>query len=243
MERVRERNTRERGKGERSHDNHWTVVTRRKSKPHQPSASKTCFINHLPLSTTISDLSQIFKIHGAISNIHIPTFQKYPTHKFAFVQFYYPQSLTTAIRDENGRQFAHKRISVFPAKHDMFINHNKIPESTPAKPKPVNGFTSKGVHFSLRDNRTYKDAASSPNPHTYQPKNSTTQPPLHTNTYPTPTTTTSQNYENQKPNMSTPKPSKNRIMNSRALGEETENVRNNLKPIDIDSDFAAAMNG
>lgn len=241
MSRERER---ERGE-ERDQEHQWTVVSRRKSKPHQPIALRTCFVNHLPLSITISDIAQVFRSHGAIANVSIPTFQKYPTHKFAFVQFYFPQSLATAVRDENGRIIENKAISVFPAKKDMGTSQTKQSYSFPhasnkhhAKPLYVKQNAQREAQMSLRDNRSFKEIASSPNPTTDQAKTKTT------NNHPQPTLNQATlNNSQPKPITSIPKPSKFRIMNSRALGEDTENIRKSLKEIEIDSDIAAALKG
>lgn len=92
----------ERDSREREEETQWNVVHRKKPKTLHTQASQTCFINRLPPSTTIPEIAQIFRIHGDIANIFI-THQKHSTHKFAFVQFHYPQSLQTAIRDEHGR--------------------------------------------------------------------------------------------------------------------------------------------
>ena len=83
-------------------------------KKHQ----KVDFINRLPATITRNEIAQIFRTHGAIGNIVIPTTQKNPTHRFAFVQYLYPQSLHTAIRDENGKEINGSRITVYLAKYD-----------------------------------------------------------------------------------------------------------------------------
>lgn len=219
-----ERNPRERNNG----GTQWTEVKRRKPRNLQPSATKTCFVNHLPTSTNISDLAKIFRTHGAIANIHIPTIQKHSTHIYAFVQFYYPQSLQTAIRDEHKRMIGNKCISVFPAKQDKpglihtTMNLNPQPPSQKQNQSKV-----KNVQFTLRDNRSYKDAAQ-------------------VTTFPIIKQTESNPEKNPKPTNSTtakPNPTRHRIMSSRALGEETEKIRQSLGEIDLKSDYAAVLKG
>lgn len=64
---------RERESRERNNENQWEVV-RRKKKPGTKShlASRTCFVNHLPIAITVPELAQIFRRHGAIEAITIP---------------------------------------------------------------------------------------------------------------------------------------------------------------------------
>lgn len=217
--------SRERNHGEGSQKHPWIVVNRRKPRNQQPLASRTCYVNHLPNTITISDISRIFRVHGAIANIHIPPIQKNPNHKYAFVQFYYPQSLITAIRDENGKKIETHFISVFPAKKDNpipkpnFINHQQPPRTT-----QFNQNKTQKVQFSMCDNRSYSQVTS--------PKNiqETQNPPTHQQVNPTTT-------------MTKPNPSKHRRMSSRVLGEMTEKIRDSLGEIDVDSDYAAAIEG
>lgn len=116
----------------------------KKPKTYQTQACRTCFINHLPPSTTISTLSQIFRKHGAIDEITIPAFQKNPNTKFAFIQYRYPQSLVTALRDENGCLINGSKVTVLPAKYDKPIQTHILPTNnhpkTPTSQKPYNTF-------------------------------------------------------------------------------------------------------
>nr|CCA66152.1 hypothetical protein [Beta vulgaris subsp. vulgaris] len=245
-----ERETRERNgernaerKQERAIGEHqWIVINRRKPKASQPSASRTCFINHLPVTFTIADIAKIFRTHGAIANVCIPPNQKYPNHNFAFVQFYHSQSLYTAIRDENGRQVEKHRISVFPAKQDKFRNtkntytYQHQPRSQSTKPKD-----NRKAQRSLRDNRSYKEATlciGSPEDNREVKfnlqNNSSYKTTPHKTHNPTP---------NPIPNIIKPNQSYHRLMHSRALGEETEQIRNSLGEIDANSDYAASMKG
>lgn len=41
--------------------------------------------------------------------------------------------------------------------------------------------------------------------------------------------------------LTTPNPSKHRIMRSRTLGEDTEKIRNSLSPVEVDSEFVATI--
>lgn len=126
------------GSTPRSHENPWIMVNMKKSRSPNLQASRTCFVNHLPQSITIPEIAKIFGTHGAISDITILKNQKQPRHKFAFVQFQYPQSLITAIRDENNRIVETRAISVYPAKHDKppYIPAKTI-RNIPKQPGPM----------------------------------------------------------------------------------------------------------
>ena len=87
--------------------------------------------------------------------------QKY--HKLAFVQFQYPQSLITAVRDENRRSWGKLRIIVHPAKFDKpppYSHHNPnlhLPPP-PSKPYPLHKRNPTGNYTSaLRGPRSYKE--------------------------------------------------------------------------------------
>ena len=221
----RERNTQERNQGGNTQNHPWTVVNRRKPRNQQPLASRTCYVNHLPNTFTISDVSRIFRVHGAIANIHIPPIQKNPNYKYAFVQFYYPQSLTTAIRDENGKKIETHSISVFPAKKDNPIPKlNPINRQQTPRINQINQIKNKKVQFSLCDNRSYSQVTS---PENIQ---KTQNPSIH-------------QQDNPPITMTKPNPSKHRIMSSRAVGEMTEKIRDSLGEIDVNSDYAAAIEG
>lgn len=201
---------REREKNETEQEYQWTTVNRKKPKPHQPKASRTCFLNHLPSTSTISTIAKIFRSHGAIANIHIPQNQKNPNHIYAFVQFYHPQSLITAIRDENGRIIEGNRISVHPAKHDKQIPH--IPRPLNHKKPDISKTTQKTptpYYPNMRGPKSYKEI-----------------------TKPSP-----------KPTLTHPNPTTHRVMSSRMLGEETENIRKSLGAIEINEDYDAALKG
>ena len=150
----RKRNlVRENPREEKPHHQQWTTVRRRKPR-NTPVASKTCFINHLPLTSTIADISKIFRCHGAIANIYIPINQKHQNHKFAFVQFYHPQSLLTAIKDENGREMGTNLITVHPAKFDRPIpSMHSTSHTIYRKPEPKN----KQTKIAYRDLRSYRE--------------------------------------------------------------------------------------
>lgn len=123
---------------ERNNKGQWTLVSKKKPKPKRIQAARTCFINHLPTIITISDLAQIFRKHGAIENITIPTTQKNPNYKFAFVQYYYPQSLNTAIRDENGQRVEELKMIAISCKVQQTTNPTKSTKTFHTKSPPPN---------------------------------------------------------------------------------------------------------
>ena len=222
----------------------WQTMKRRRKPNQNPlQAIQTCFANNLPLTSNSSEIANLFKTHGAIDYIYIPAIKEHSSTKYAFVRFQYPQSLPTTIRDENGRIVGSNRITVFPAKMDKPPPTNHKPPKRHLPPPPKN--LPRNPQFtapSIRDSRTYKEAANNQNK-----KNPSTPPP----NPPTNLFSLIQNpitfpYENQifeKPNISTPNPSKHRIMSSRVLGEETEEIRNSLGAIDLNGDYAASLKG
>ena len=234
MERERERE-RERHPRKRNQDQ-WTIVQRRKTNKSRTQATKTCFINHLPLIATISDVAKIFRTHGAIAEIVIPSTQKNPHHKFAFVQYTYPQSLATAIRDEHGRRMGNSRISVFPAKYDKPVNQSIPNPRFPHKNSQEKSFMSSNPHRNnMRDSRSYKEVANTKNPQTH-PVTENDLEEINPITSP-------QKTPEPENNRSKPNPTKHRVMSSRLLGEDTERIRKALGEIDIDSEYAAAIKG
>lgn len=162
---------RERNHRERNQEAQWTIVNHKKTRTHHNQAIRTCFVNHLPPSTTIPDLAKVFRTHGAISYISIPATQKNPKYKFAFVQFSYPQSLVTAIRDENGRRLLESKITVFPAKFDKkppsLINPNLYHHQPQTKPHRPSNPTPSQRTLNTRDNRSYKEVT---NANTHSPQ-------------------------------------------------------------------------
>ena len=147
---------------ERNNEHPWRTVQRRR-KPSNPHLAKhTCFVNHLPLHLNTQDIAKIFKTHGPIEFIYLPIIRPQSSHKCAFVQFKYPQSLPTAIRDENRRKVETKRITVHPAKYDKppslihrITAHNLPPPPQNAhQPAPANA---KRSNSAKRDWRSYKE--------------------------------------------------------------------------------------
>nr|CCA66179.1 hypothetical protein [Beta vulgaris subsp. vulgaris] len=221
---------RERIPRERNQEDQWTVVTRKKPRTHHSQALQTCFINHLPKYITTSDLAKIFRTHGAINNIHIPESQTNPNHLYAFVQFAYPQSLATAIRDENGRLIGKSRITVFPAKYDKRQPPPRHQNTTSSHSRrqnknPLHLRSAPKMAF-IQSGKSFKEAA--------EASNQKGQPTQKNPSEKTPNT----NHTLSKPN-----PTKHRIMSSRVLGEDTEKIRGELGEIDLESDIAAAMKG
>lgn len=212
-------------------------------KPHQ--AKQTCFVNHIPLHSSTHDIAKIFNTHGPIEFIYIPVIRPQSKHKCAFVQFKYPQSLPTAIRDENRRKVETNHITVHPAKYDKppsFINkhiHHNLPPPPKRTQKPITTNNAK------RDWRSYKEAVyplSNP-PHIQEPNiPSSTPQPMQCPPLQNPPISASPHDTNNK-NTSTPNPSRFRQMSSRTLGEDTEKVRNSLGEIDLDDDYMAAFEG
>lgn len=223
---------------ERNNNQQWSVVSRKRTKPPQAQATRTCFINHLPSTFSISDIAKIFRSHGAILYINIPTTQKHPDYKCAFVQFYYPQSLTTAIRDEHGKRIEGSRITVFPAKQDKPVpinHHTKSSHQTPRENQPSRH---NQVKYAVKDNRSYREVTQPT-----KPKEKINSHMNHIN----PHIPTQQPYPHEDfvsiPNTTNPQPSQHRIMSSRALGEHTEKIRNSLSAVEIDGEYAAALKG
>lgn len=132
---------RERNPPKENPEPQWQIVTKKKPKHHPPQGRRTCFINYLPLPTTNSEISRIFKPHGYIEFIYIPVVKEHRNHKFAFVQFKFPQSLLTAIRDVHGQRMGQHRIAVHAAKYDKkYPLHDRLPfhhlpPPPPQKPK------------------------------------------------------------------------------------------------------------
>lgn len=214
---------------ERIPQTQWQIVTNKKHKHrHQTlQARRTCFVNFLPISTTNSEIAKIFRSHGYIEYIYIPMVREHQTHKYAFVQFRYPQSLPTAIRDVHGQKLEHLRITVHPAKSDKTPYPHKPNLSflppPPPNPKTIHKYLNPISKEAKRDTRSYKEVAS----------------PTPKNTEHKATHTEELNPSHNKKTL--PKPSKQRIMSSRALGEDTEMVRESLGEIDIEGDFVAAL--
>lgn len=223
----------ERDPRERSGETQWTTIKRKKHRNQHHQASKTCFINHLPSSITIPEISQIFRTHGAIANIYIPTSQKNPNHIFAFVQYQYPQSLLTAIRDENGKIVKGSKIIVFPAKYDKPITYpaQNLQFRTKKTQHPDKTTTTKpNINKPrFRDYRSYREVTKASFPHS----NPETNNPKKTQDL----------KKTPEVCLIKPNPSRHRIMSSRCLGEHTEQVRESLKEIDAEDDFAAAIDG
>nr|CCA65973.1 hypothetical protein [Beta vulgaris subsp. vulgaris] len=233
-------------------ENPWITVNRKKTRTPNPQASRTCFVNHLPQSITISEIARVFRTHGAIADITIPKNQKQLAHKFAFVQFHYPQSLITAIRDENRRKVEDNLISVFPAKYDKsqttLTNTYNYKQSGPSTNKKIPIKVASAPY--VRDGRSYKEATNTTKTSNNLSNHHQTPHPNH-HQKPTPANQPHQRNEPALPfeeyvptiNSCKPKPTTHRIMSSRALGEDTEKIRNSLGAIDPDSDYAAAIKG
>ena len=233
---MRERERKSEIPRERNQAHQWQMVVKRKPKPHQAHALHTCFVNFLPLSMTSSEIGKIFKTHGFIEFIYIPMIKENSNHKCAFVKFKFPQSLPTAIRDENGKKLGDHQITVYPAKFDKSLPPKSLdptyhlPPPPSTRPPPRKQLPPK--RDAKRDSRTYKEVTS-PQPGQTHPQH---HPIHHTPPYnkpPSPKTTT----------LTFPHPSSHRIMHSRALGDDTEKIRSTLGAIDLEGDYVAAIKG
>lgn len=221
---------------ERNPDLQWTVVSRKKPRPSSTHrALRTCFVNFLPITITSSEIAAIFKTHGSIDSIYIPISQNTKAYKCAFVRFLFPQSLPTALRDVHGRRLGKHRITVHQAKQDKPLPKQDTDNAKPfhIPPKTQNNphqnhYPSR--HHAYRDSRTYKEASLP--------------------THPIPVKSNKQNYPHFQSEINpseltfaSAKPSPQRIMSSRSLGEDTEKVRGSLGQLDLEEDYAAALNG
>lgn len=133
--------------------------------------SKTC--NPQPTEHASSTISlhqspslkyhKFFRTHGAIANISIHASSKNPEHIFAFVQYHFPLSLHTFLRDENGKSVKGSRITVFPAKYDKPTpnqpQNHKFQISRPHLPKNPTITKQKNRKSSFRDFRSYREVA------------------------------------------------------------------------------------
>lgn len=217
----------------------WQTVSKRKRKNHSPQALLTCFVNYLPLSITSLEIEKNFRTHGYIDFIYIPMTNKPKNYKCAFVKYKYPQSLPSAIRDENGKKLGHLQITVFPAKYDKNLPpqtyHHPHHTHQPLKNRPPTNPAGPNNRNARRDQRSYKEV---------------TLPSIDKNHHGTPAIQKPIQHvfpfdesPLQKPKLTLPQPTNHRIMCSRALGEDTENVRKTLGAIDIDGDYIAALKG
>ena len=234
---------------ERNPNHQWTLVTKKKPKPFISSAKRTCFVNYLPVSTDTKGIAAIFKSHGSIDSIYIPSRQKKESHLCAFVQFMYPQSLPSAIRDEHGRRLGNHRITVHYAKYDKpFLTQNPKTNShhhpTPKLFNTTKINPSSNRIYNRRDSRSYKEVAFSPrksnhiliqSPENYPPQLFSQPKPMNPTKPPNP--------DIPQTTYLKAKPSPHRIMSSRALGEDTEETRKTLGEIDENGDYAAALKG
>lgn len=100
----------------------WTKVQRRKNGGRSMVATRTCFVDSLPLDIQVQELVQIFRPYGSITNVFIPK-QLRPNRRFhyAFVRFASSSSLPLAIKEEHGRPFGESSIRIFRAKHDSIL--------------------------------------------------------------------------------------------------------------------------
>ena len=247
-ERMRENPSERETPSARNLEPQWKVVKGRKPGRTPRHASKTCFVNHLPLTCTSLEIAKIFRTHGCIDNIYIPAIRDSSTSKFAFVKFQYPQSLPTPVRDENGRRMGPNRITVYPAKFDKPSpsSHRPPKPSLPPPPKSIPKFPLQPSSF-FRDSRSYKEVTNNAIPKPPPQKTSMNTPyqvpkPL-SSLLQNPITYPFKEHIFPEADLLTPNPSKHRIMNSRVFGEDTKNIRNSLGAIDLNGDYAASLKG
>lgn len=157
------------------------------------------------------------------------------------------------MRDENGRIVNGSRISVFQAKYDKAVpqfypprNNLRASNHSSNLHKPIHYNPEK---YKFRDTRSYSEATI---PKTTNPieKKAATQTKSHPQKIPTATDLLKPKHHTypyeefiSEPNIITPKPTPFRRMCSRALGADTENIRDSLGAIEEDGEYAAAMKG
>lgn len=122
----------------------WTIVNRRKTQTKPSLASKTCFVDFLPINICHYDLCKTFSRYGSIINIHIPgNLRPNCQHRFAFIRFSSSESLKKAIHGENGRKLKNGSLRVFAAKYDSRplasnLKPNNFSKKSHTKPIPKN---------------------------------------------------------------------------------------------------------
>lgn len=245
MERERERNLRERN------TEGWTTVSRRSqtSKPPAPTATKTIYVDYLPIEINLQTIRFIFLPHGDIADIVIPPrVRENHNHRFAFVKFLSTHSLLSAILHENGRRIGNHVLRVNPAKYDT---PSPSPFNPPLAKKPTPVMKPPQVppriRNAVRDHRTYKEA-SIPTTNILKPHN-----PSHHDLQQQ-EKTPPQNPPSQEkivpnqilepcPKLFVREMSNLTVMNSRVLGEETERVREQLDLVEFDGDQIITITG
>lgn len=246
-ESERERSSRE----THSNPNPWIPVRRRRPQPstHPNLATKTIFIDFLPINTTPYDISNIFFPYGLITDIVLPEKLRPNTkHRYPFVRFYSSHSMHQSIKAENGRKVGNFTMKVNPAKTDKPSKNPKPrPSYTQKNTKTQNRSVPLSVNppptSSLRDARTYKEVSSSPfhaktpnhSPEQIQPSPTsnldTSKPPeiLHPHPDQIPEITTFLQPVEPQPDYIVREMSQHRIMNSRILGADTEATRDEVE--------------
>ena len=220
-------------------ESEWTTVRRRRAIPRYPpqSATRTIFVDFLPPGINPQTIRYIFLPHGKISDLVLPLKpRKNCSHRYAFVKFYSSQALLSAIHHENGRKIGNFTLRVNPAKydtpsipakhhHDPRKTHSFLKQQSPlSSPKPA-----------TRDHRTYKEAS--------QPsgKANNTQPSTLPNDHQT---------FNQPKEILEPHPkefekemSNRKVMSSRVLGVETEQVREMIESVEFEGEQHIMIQG
>lgn len=243
-ERFRERNP-----------NPWVMATRRKLKrtPSSPSAQKTCFIDFLPPTINLHDLSAIFCKYGTIANIYIPEkLRPNKSYRYAFIKFISISSLQPAMRGENGKRMGNYIMRIYPAKHDK-LNHNPYPEPTRTQTYNKNNnhtYPRKPNSYPSRDHRSYREVCLNQN----QRKPEKNQPQPNTIPVPRPKTPNPPNHNPKKqhippnePNIQPDcfmfEPCAMKRMSARARSEETEAVRDELIVKSMEGEEFMALKG
>lgn len=239
----------------------WTKVSRRKSRPKQ-IASQTIFISNLPLHFTSKDIESLLQDFKPILNIHITQNVKDGwRYKYAFAKLENTVVLLNAIQKLNGRKIENNLILLQPAKYDKRTpppppkplpfpaQKTPYPRKTPQKPSCIS--------LSKRDHRSYREAALNyPNPNLIPipnpqqiPNYSSPKQPLETLspkpklTSPKTASLSSMNEQDPQPDFFFFNPSKQRRMSSRALGTDTEKIRDELIATELDDDCFAVIKG
>ena len=251
-------NPRERKQGNQRSNEEWFTVRRRRqpSNPPLSTALKTIFIDFLPPDINIQTINFIFLPYGNISDIILPpNLRKNRNHRYAFVKYSSTHSLLSAINHENGRKIGNYKLKVNPAKYDKPSHNFSKPPPPPRQPTYSSNIKPSNQPYKpvTIDHRSFKDVT---NPNTsfwkpsHEPHPTTSFPADHPPTKP-PTPPEPPKQNNLQPNqLLEPIPemfernmSKLRVMSSRVLGEETENVRENIDLEEFEGDQIIAIKG
>ena len=236
-----------RGSSERKEEDtagQWTTVLRRKEKKCSTMATKTCFIDSLPINTCSYDLEKYFSPYGPISSIYIPPkLRPQRNVRYAFIKFQSSHSAEMAIKRENGRRMLSGNLNVKFAKADKQLprtptwqphHRPKTFNNDPPPPKPL---------VSKRDHRTYKQACTGSSPNQTSPPTQPIIEPSPTKPPPPAGSPIPVALPTPLPECFRYEPSAERKLSSRILGEEVEKIRDNLEVKEIDGETLLTIKG